>query len=67
MVVEFLVYLFYTYLIVGFLFGLWFVFKGVKRVDQGMTDAKWILRLMILPGTVALWPLMLRKSLKSKS
>ncbi len=64
-IVEMLVFAFYGYLIIGLLFGLWFVFKGVQKVDGGMKDVKWILRLMILPGTMVLWPVMFRKYIKS--
>jgi uncharacterized membrane protein HdeD (DUF308 family) len=62
---EIFVYTFYTYLVIGFLFGLWFAFKGVQKIDTGMNEAKWNLRLLILPGSIALWPIMLRKYLKS--
>ncbi len=61
-----LVYIFYAYLVIGLIFGLWFVFKGVQKVDAGMKDIKWILRFMILPGTIALWPIMLKKYLTSQ-
>ncbi len=64
-IVEILVFSFYAYLIVGFIFGLWFIFKGVQKVDHGMKEVKWILRLMILPGTMILWPVMLQKYFKS--
>jgi len=42
---EIFVYTFYAYLVIGLLFALWFVFKGVQKVDTGMKDVKWILRL----------------------
>lgn len=63
-IAEILVFSFYAYLAIGFLFGLWFVFKGVQKVDDGMKEVKWTLRLMILPASIALWPIMLRKFLK---
>ncbi len=59
--VEILVYLFFLYLLIGLLFGLWFVFKGVHKVDRGMASAKWSMRLLLLPGSIGLWPVMLRK------
>ena len=64
-IVVFLVYCFYTYLAAGLLFGFWFVFKGVQKMDKGMKGAKWTLRLILLPGTMALWPLLLQKFLKT--
>ena len=63
---EIFVYTFYAYLVIGLLFGLWFIFNGVQKVDAGMKDVKWILRLMLLPGSIALWPVMLRKYLKAQ-
>ena len=65
--VEILVYLFYTYLGLGLIFSIWFVFAGVNRVDTGMQGVKWIMRLMLIPGTMALWPLMLKKYLNARS
>jgi len=63
-IVEIFVYVFYAYLAIGFLFGLWFIFKGVQKIDAGVQNVKWVLRLMILPGTMALWPVLLQKYLK---
>ena len=63
--IEILIFSFYGYLMIGLLFGFLFVFKGVQKVDDGMKEVKWILRLMILPASMALWPFMLRKFLKA--
>lgn len=64
-IVRILVWLFYAYLIIGFLFSIWFVSKGVEKVDEGMVGAKWSLRLLLLPGSMLLWMSMLKKYLKS--
>lgn len=61
-----LLLVFYLYLLVGLLFALWFVFKGVQKLDSGMDGAKWNLRLLLLPGAVLLWPVLIRKYLKNK-
>ena len=58
--------IFYFYLAIGLLFGLWFIFKGVQKVDDGMEGAKPGLRLLLLPGSIALWPFMVNKYLKGK-
>ena len=47
-----------VYIAVGFLFGLFFIVRGVHRVDPAARGASWGFRLLILPGTVALWPLL---------
>lgn len=50
------------YAAVGLLVGAWFVTRGVERVDAVARGAPWGFRLSILPGTAALWPLLLLKS-----
>lgn len=50
------------YLLVGLLFGIAFVTKGVTRIDPTAKDgASWGFRLAILPATAALWPLMAKR------
>ncbi len=61
-----LLLLFYLYLGIGLLFGLWFVFKGVDQVDEQMHGAFWRTRLLLLPGTVGLWVVLLNKWLKAR-
>ena len=47
------------YAALGALFALAFLFAGVSRVDPGAKGAGFGFRLTILPGLIALWPLML--------
>ena len=63
---EIFVTIFYFYLIIGFVFGLWFVFRGVQKIDDGMGKAKLSLRLLLLPGSIGLWPILLNKIVKTK-
>jgi hypothetical protein len=44
---------------IGFLFGVCFVTVGVSRLDPMAKGAGFGFRLLILPGTAALWPLLL--------
>ncbi|MCK6456387.1 MAG: hypothetical protein L6Q92_07640 [Phycisphaerae bacterium] len=46
------------YATVGTLFGAGFVLRGVERVDPAALGAPWTFRILILPGVIALWPLM---------
>ncbi|MBV6652865.1 MAG: hypothetical protein KI786_03865 [Mameliella sp.] len=62
-IAQIFVYAFYAYTLIGLAFGIWFVFKGISKVDAGMNGSNWKLRLLLLPGTIGLWPLMLRKYL----
>ena len=49
------------YLAAGLLFALAFIGFGARRVDPAAADSGWGFRLIILPGTVALWPWLLRR------
>ncbi len=48
----------------GLLFAVPFVLVGVNRIDPHAAHASWGFRLLIIPGTVAFWPLLLRRWLK---
>ena len=52
------------YFLVGLLFGLWFVNKGAGQIDEGAAAAGWGLKLLWLPGSMALWPVLLRRILQ---
>jgi len=49
------------YALVGGAFAVAFVLWGVGRVDPAARDASWGFRLVVLPGTAALWPLLLAR------
>lgn len=44
---------------VGAAFALFFVFLGLGRVDPHAKEASFGFRLMIIPGVILLWPLVL--------
>ena len=46
---------------VGVLFALFFVVAGVHRIDPVARQSTWGFRVMIFPGSVALWPLLLKR------
>jgi hypothetical protein len=52
------------YLACGVVFAVPFVLAGVKKVDPHATHGSWGFRLLIIPGTMAFWPLLLRRWLK---
>jgi hypothetical protein len=54
----------YAYLGLGLIFGLWFVFKGAEQIDENMHGATWPTRLLLLPASIALWVVLLKKYLK---
>jgi len=49
------------YLAAGLVVGVLFVLLGVRRVDPVAGDSSWLFRVVILPGCVGLWPVVLGK------
>ncbi len=50
-----------VYAVVGVVFALLFVTRGVNRMDPVARESTWGFRAMIFPGSVALWPLLLKR------
>jgi hypothetical protein len=61
-----LVNAFLLYLAMGVAFGIPFVWRGVHRIDPAAPGSTWGFRLLILPGVVALWPLLAVRWLSGK-
>jgi hypothetical protein len=53
------------YGLAGLAFAIAFVTRGVGRVDRAAEDAPIGFRLLILPGSLALWPLLLSRWMRS--
>ena len=51
------------YLAIGLLFGIFFAFKGAELLDPVAAGSPIGFRILVLPGAVALWPLLLVKLL----
>src|SRR5216117_1407265 len=52
------------YLLCGLVFAVLFVLIGVKRIDPHAAHGSWGFRVLIIPGTMFLWPLLARRWLK---
>ncbi|MDA1267012.1 MAG: hypothetical protein O2816_18180 [Planctomycetota bacterium] len=52
------------YLALGLLFAVPFLLKGAAKIDGDAVEGSWGFKLLILPGTVALWPLLLSRWLR---
>jgi len=50
-----------AYLGLGVLFALPFAARWVGRVDPDAAEGSWGFRLLIVPGAVALWPLLVAR------
>jgi hypothetical protein len=53
------------YLLAGLVFAIPFVLKGVIKIDESAHGTKWGFRLIILPGTIVFWPVLLKKWLRA--
>ena len=51
----------YVYLSIGALFSVFYVLVGMRRVDPITQSTGLGFKLLILPGTALLWPIMLLK------
>jgi hypothetical protein len=54
-----------AYALSGLLFGAYFVVRGAPRIDEAVHGAPKLFRLLILPASAALWPLMFVKWLRA--
>jgi len=59
-----IVLLLLVYVVPGLLVGVGFVMFGVGKVDPTAAGSPIVFRVLILPGCVALWPVMLVKWLR---
>lgn len=48
-----------TYLLVSFAAAVWFAARGVDRLDEKARGAGWGFRLLLIPGAMVFWPLLL--------
>ena len=48
-----------AYVLIGVLFGLYFITRGLR--NEAIAGKGIILRLMLLPGAILIWPLLLRQ------
>jgi len=60
-VVEWFVNGLYAYAAIGLVFAGGFISVGINRVDPVARGSGLAFRLMVLPGSVALWPMLLSR------
>lgn len=49
------------YLLIGLVFALLFLIKGLHRIDAGAEGSGFLFKLLILPGVIAFWPFLANK------
>ena len=53
-----------AYILIGILFSIPFAFVGAKKIDPAASEGSLSFRLLIIPGSVVFWPLLLRRWIK---
>jgi len=61
MIIEYLLIAAGIYLLGGVVFAIPFALVGAGRIDPHATHGSWGFRFLIIPGTILLWPLLLRR------
>ncbi|MCB0666054.1 MAG: hypothetical protein KDC80_09545 [Saprospiraceae bacterium] len=46
----------------GVVFSLYFVLKGAAKLDPLIAQSKWTVKLLLIPGAIATWPILWRKT-----
>lgn len=65
MIVNIILIVLAVYLVIGFLFAIPFVINGVHKVDEGAHGGSIGFRIIIIPGTMVFWPILLKKWMKA--
>ncbi|MDX2045784.1 MAG: hypothetical protein SFU87_03310, partial [Chitinophagaceae bacterium] len=55
------------YLLCGLLFAIAFVIKGVDVIDEGAHGSGIGFRIIIIPGVIMFWPVLLKKWMSKKN
>ena len=63
-IVTIILYIVAVYLALGFLFMIPFVIKGVDRIDEGAHSSSIGFRIIIVPGVIVFWIVLLKKWMK---
>jgi hypothetical protein len=59
-----IIWLITVYAGIGLVFALFFVTLWISRIDPSATGVGIGFRLIILPGVIALWPILVRRSIR---
>jgi hypothetical protein len=58
---------FYAYALAGIVFAIFFITLGVQRIDTLAKGSSPVFRLLLFPGSAALWPLLLRRWISGRA
>lgn len=63
--VEVILIIVALYLLLGVLFVVPFLLKGLMKVDEGTHGATIGFKIIIIPGVIVFWPLLLRRWIRA--
>jgi hypothetical protein len=66
MIIDALLILAAIYILAGFIFMIAFLIKGIDVVDEGAHGSTIGFKLIIVPGVIIFWPLLLKKWFNAK-
>ena len=64
--ITILVSLFFAYLAIGLIAIIPLLWKGLPAIDPTAKTSTWGFKLLVIPGMVGLWPLLLIRWIKTK-
>ncbi len=50
---------------IGLVFTAWFLVAGIRRLDEVAASGTIGFRILLVPGSIALWPILLSKSIRN--
>ncbi len=53
------------YLVIGLIFGIYFIIYGAQKLDDGVSGSPWHFKLILLPGSILLWLVLLIKLVRN--
>jgi len=65
-IVSFFLIAIAVYLFAGIVFTIFFQAKGLSKIDEGVHGSSWGFRIIIIPGCIIFWPVLLEKWIKAK-
>ena len=65
-IVTIIFYIVAVYLAMGFLFMIPFIIKGINKIDEGAHGGSIGFRIIIIPGVIVFWIVLLNKWIKAK-
>lgn len=67
MLVEVILIVVAVYLLLGVLFVIPFLMRGLTKVDEGAHGGTIGFKIIIIPGVIVFWPVLLRKWIKANA